>query len=379
MNAGGAERVAANLANGWASKGHRVTLLVTYSGRGGCFYPLSDQVEIRYLADDARTAGKGARSYVARFLALRGMVRRERPDLVVSFLTNVNVAVLLATLGNRIPTVVCEHTYPPQFPVSHIWSQLRRWTYPLASRVTMLTSEGLQWLRQEIPLARGVVMPNPILYPLPVNAPRLAPESVLGPERKMLLAVGRLSEEKGFGGLIDAFSCLASQHLQWDLVILGEGPVRSALTLQIQSLGLGSRVFTPGRVGNVGAWYERADLYVLSSRVEGFPNTLGEAMAHGCAAVSFDCDTGPRELIRHDIDGLLVPPCDVAALAQSLCRLMQDDSLRARMAARALEVRDRYSMERVLALWEQLIANVTVQASDARTQEGHPADEEGMK
>jgi glycosyltransferase involved in cell wall biosynthesis len=222
----------------------------------------------------------------------------------------------------------------------------------------MLTSEGLRWLQQEIPRARGVVMPNPIPYPLPVNDPQLAPASVMAPERKMLLTVGRMSEEKGFGGLIHAFSFLVSQHPLWDLVILGEGPLRATLALQVQSLGLSSRVVMPGRAGNVGAWYERADLYALSSRVEGFPNTLGEAMAHGCAAVSFDCDTGPRDLIRHEVDGLLVPPGDVTALGEALGRLMQDDTLRTQMATRALEVRDRYDMERVLGLWEQLFADV---------------------
>jgi glycosyltransferase involved in cell wall biosynthesis len=222
----------------------------------------------------------------------------------------------------------------------------------------MLTSEGVDWLQREIPRARGVVMPNPVPFPLPVNTPELLPDKTISAERKILLAVGRMSEEKGFAGLIEAFASLAEKCSQWDLVILGDGPLRSVLAQQIQAVGLGGRVFIPGRAGNVGAWYERAALYVLSSRVEGFPNTLGEAMAHGCAAVSFDCDTGPRDLIRHEVDGLLVPPGDLAALALSLGRLMQDDALRAKLAARALEVRSRYSMPRVLGLWDELFAEV---------------------
>ncbi|MCL6618302.1 MAG: glycosyltransferase family 4 protein [Thermomonas hydrothermalis] len=360
MNAGGAERVAANLANSWAAMGHRVTLLVTYSGRGDCFYALSDQVKLRYLADEVGSfLWRSRKSYLARFFTLRRIVKQVHPDVVVSFLTNVNVAALLATLGMHVSTIVSERTHPPQAPIGRLWSWLRCLVYPFASRVIMLTSEGWRWLQREIPRARGVVMPNPIPYPLPISEPRLAPESVLAPERKMLLAVGRLSEEKGFDFLLSAFAELAHAHLDWDLVILGEGSLRSELERQVQVLGLTGRVHLPGRAGNMGDWYARADLYVMSSRYEGFPNALGEAMAYGCAVVSYDCDTGPRDLIRHGVDGLLVKPVgDVLALARALGQLMRDDALRTRMAAKAVEVRARYSMENILAMWEKLFDDV---------------------
>ena len=135
----------------------------------------------------------------------------------------------------------------------------------------------------------------------------MKPDSVCRPGRKVLLAVGRLEVEKGFDWLIDAFSALATKYPEWDLVILGEGSLRATLEKQVQTSGLARRVFLPGRVGNVGDWYERANLYVMSSRFEGFGNTLGEAMAYGLPAVSFDCETGPRNIIRHETDGLLVP------------------------------------------------------------------------
>jgi glycosyltransferase involved in cell wall biosynthesis len=172
-----------------------------------------------------------------------------------------------------------------------------------------------------------------------------------------------LSEEKSVDRLLDAFSSIAPAHPLWDLVVLGEGPLRAALEAQVQKLGLQGRVGLPGRVGNVGDWYARADLYVLSSRVEGFPNTLGEAMAHGCAAVSYDCDTGPRDIIRDGVDGLLVRPVgDVRALAAALGALMADDAQRARMGKQAVDVRERYSMKTVLAKWDALFAEVCAQA-----------------
>jgi glycosyltransferase involved in cell wall biosynthesis len=191
---------------------------------------------------------------------------------------------------------------------------------------------------------------------LPKSEPRLLPDSVIESQRRLLLAVGRLSEEKRFDFLLPAFANLAPANQSWDLVILGEGPLRQALETQVQALGLQGRVFLPGRAGNVGDWYRRADLYVMSSRFEGFPNTLGEAMAHGCAAVSFDCDTGPRDIIRHDVDGLLVPNGDTGALVDALACLMADDDLRQRLASRAIEVRQQFSLEKIAGMWEGLLA-----------------------
>lgn len=167
-----------------------------------------------------------------------------------------------------------------------------------------------------------------------------------------MLAVGRLTVEKGFDCLIESFSTLAEKHADWVLVILGEGPLHAELQKEVLAKGLENRVHLPGRSGNIGEWYERANLYVMSSRFEGFPNALLEAMAYGVPAVSFDCDTGPRDIIRHDVDGLLVPKGDVAGFTAALDRLMSDAVLRRRFADQALQVRARFSVEQVAGMWE---------------------------
>jgi glycosyltransferase involved in cell wall biosynthesis len=355
MNGGGAERVAANLVNAWSARGDNVTLLITFSGRGECFYPLSDSVRVIYLADLAGCTGRSLLAYWARFRALRQLIRDARPDAVVSFLSNVNIAAVLAARGLACRVIVSERTYPPMRPIGRLSDTLRRFTYPRAFRVAMLTTEGLLWLESHIPNAKGVVIPNPVPFPLPVGEPVLAPERFIAPERTLLLAVGRMNEGKQFDRLLDSFAALAPRYPLWDLVILGEGPERPRLEQQVAALGLQRRVSLPGCAGNMGDWYSRADLYVMSSRFEGFPNTLAEAMAHGCAAVSYDCDTGPRDIIRHEQDGLLVTPVgDVPALTRALDQLMGDDAKRVRMAARAIEVRDRYSMEKTMKMWDEL-------------------------
>lgn len=355
MGLGGAERVAAHLASEWARQGHVVTLVVTFSGRGECLHPLAQGVRLLFLADLAGRPRRGLPGYLARFRALRALIRSTDASVLVSFLTHVNIAAILASAGLGQRTIVCEHTFPPRVPVGALWSILRRILYPRATRVVMLTQEGVEWLGSHIPAARGTLIPNPVAYPLPSGERTIAPERLVRKDRKLLLAVGRMDAGKQYDRLLHSFASLSLRFPDWDLVILGEGPERTALERLAAVLGIASRVHLPGQVGNPGDWYCRANLFVMSSRYEGFPNSLAEAMAYGCAAVSYDCDTGPRDIIRHGTDGLLVTPVgDVPALARALGHLMADEPERRRMAARAVEVRERFSMVRILRMWDEL-------------------------
>lgn len=360
MHSGGAERVAANLANAWVGRGDQVTLVATYSGRGECFYTLSGDVELYYLADMVAHSGRqNPLRQIKRLLALRRLIKATQPDVILSFLTNVNIAALVASCYSGYPAIVSERNYPPIQLEGWFYKCLSRWLYPYAASVVMQTSKGARWMAENLPGVRSTVIPNPAPYPLSVFEPRLTPSEYLAPQRKLLLAVGRLNEQKGFDYLLMAFSKLAAMHQDWDLVILGEGAIRPALESQIQALGLETRVHLPGQAGNVSNWYQRADLYVMSSRHEGFPNTLIEAMAHGCAVVSYDCDTGPRDIIRHGDDGLLIGPVgDVPALASALDQLMLDDEARQRMGQKAIDVRERYSVENVLRMWDRIFDEV---------------------
>lgn len=356
MQGGGAERVAALLCNYWAGSGHAVTLVPTYSGRGECLYPLDEPVRLKYLADRVGSTRKSPVTLLRRFWAMRGLVRELQPDAVVSFLSHVNVAALLAARGLDVPVVVSERTYPPVMSIGPVWPRLRRRVYPWASTVVMQTQRGCEWLLREVPGARVTVIPNPCSYPLPVAKPKVAPSEWISSDRRVLLAVGRLGEEKGFAGLIEAFAPLAARFPEWDLVIVGEGDERSILEAMIQELGLRGRVVLPGRAGNLAEWYLRAELYVVSSRFEGFPNTLLEAMAHGVPAVSFDCDTGPAEIIRDGVDGRLVDPeSGPDGLGSALADMMGDDSERARMAGEAVSARDRFSLARIGAMWDEVL------------------------
>lgn len=360
LGGGGAERVAANLANYWADRGWRI-VIVTLAPRAVDAYELHPAVERRVLnlAGDSANPIAGLWQNMRRVMALRRELRQFRPESALALMTSANVLLALAAKGLSVRTVGSEHVHPPQYPLGWMWERLRRYTYGGLYGVTALTFESANWLRRHTRARRVAVIPNPVSWPLPVGQPQVPPTSVSTCGRKLLVAAGRLEAEKGFDLLLQAFARLAQQYSNWDLAILGEGSMRSMLGQQIRTLNLENRVFLPGRVGNIGAWYACADLYVMSSRHEGFGNTLAEALASGLPAVSFDCEAGPRSIIRHETDGLLVPPADVGVLAHALERLMGDPAFRSRLAERAVEARERFAIEHIAGLWEDLFDEVS--------------------
>jgi len=365
MGNGGAERVSANLANYWAAKGWEVTI-VTLSQQSLDFYELHPAVKriALELAGDSAGVLTGLWQNRRRVIALRRVLRQTQPDIALGMMATANVLLALAAWNlPALRTIGAERNHPPQLPLGHLWETLRRYTYRLLNAVTVQTVEGERWLKNHTHAQRVTVIPNAVTWPLSGQEPRISPGALYQSERQLLLAVGRLEAQKGFDWLIEAFFNLANKHPDWDLVILGEGSLRATLDKQVRESGLEHRIFLPGRAGNIGEWYENADLYVMSSRFEGFPNTLLEAMAHGLAAVSFDCDTGPRDIIRHELDGLLVPPGDISELTVALDRLMSDALTRQHFAERAVDVRERFSMERIVGMWEKLFEEILVDIS----------------
>jgi glycosyltransferase involved in cell wall biosynthesis len=361
LRGGGAERVAVDLGALWAQAGRDV-MLVTQENADKDAYRLHPQVR-RAVLDTAGmgTMGtgplRGMRANLRRVRALRRQIAEFRPHVVLGMMTTASVLAVLASRGMRCKVIATEHAHPPSQALPAMWRRLRRWAYPRAAREVALTEGTARWLRTHVPGARVAVIPNAVQWPVARERPLLAPPPTHG--RRRLLAVGRLHRDKGFDLLLAAFAMLAPAYPDWDLVVLGEGAERARLQAQVYAAGLRGRVSLPGRAGNVGDWYASADLYVLSSRFEGLSNTLLEAMADGLPVVAFDCDTGPREVIREGIDGVLVRPNgDVAALRAALSALMTGDARRQAMGRRAKEVRERFSASRVLAKWQALFDEI---------------------
>lgn len=348
LGVGGAERVLATLANAWAGKGFAVSIITLDAGATS-FYPLHDAI-VRVALNvqgASRSLSQAATANLWRAWRLRLAIRRTRPDAVLSFMDQTNVLTVLACFRLKLTVVVSEHTDPAAMSNGRLWHFLTGLAYRGASAVVALTETAATYLRART--GRMVVsIPNPVVGFEAVQTTEASPRC------PSILAMGRFSREKGFDVLIEAFGQLASRHPEWTLIILGDGPERCALEAAIDRLGLRGRISLPGQVSHPSAVLRHAELFVCPSRVEGFGMALCEAMACGLAVIATDAD-GPRAILRHGENGLLVPREDPQALAAAMERLMADGDLRSRLGERAADVTSLFSLERILPQWESLL------------------------
>lgn len=362
LSSGGAERVTTTLANYWAKKDWQITI-VTNTDPESDFYELDPRIaRVSLKCDrDSQTFVTAILNNLRRIKALRETLKRIRPDVAVGMMSNANSLLAFAGHGLRITLIGSERTHPPSLPLGRTWETIRRRSYGHLHALVAQTRQSTDWLHKNTSAPEIATIPNPASYPLTNCAPILQPQSLpsCSKGRYILLAVGRLIDYKGFDRLITIFATIAPQHPDWALVILGEGSARAELESKVAALGMERQIFMPGRAGNIGEWYLAAELYVLTSRFEGFPNTLLEALTYGCPAVAVDCETGPRDILRHEQDGLLVPQNDQAALANALTRLMSDRNLRTAFSQKAIEARDRFALNNIAAQWEALFDQTT--------------------
>jgi len=359
LHGGGAERMAALLANHWAGRGRTVTV-VTLGEAHGDTYGLAPDINRTGLGlvGHSPTPLHGLWNNWRRLRALREAIRQARPGVVVSHCLETNVLVLLATRRLGCPVVITEHTSLADHRVGPLWRWLRRRTYPRCAGLVVLNEAWRESAGQLVGHRPVWVIPNAVRPPRHRRSPG-APGPPGGQRRPFrVISMGRLAPEKGFDMLLAAFAQVARDRPHCQLRILGDGPERPRLQRQIQRLRLAGQVHLAGWVADPERQLVEADLYVLSSRYEGSPVALQEAMACGLPAVSFDCPGGARDVVRHEVDGLLVPPGDVEQLAAAIGELADDPDRRERLAARAAEVCQRFSLEEFFRRWDAALQMV---------------------
>lgn len=320
LNGGGAERVMVTLANAFSARGFRVDLvLATATGP-----------YLKDVAPAVRVVDLQAGRVIKALVPLSRYIRRERPMAMLSALGHANVVALLARKLAQVPvhlvvsersTISAAHAVAKGL-VARINFALIRMIYPAADGICTVSKAASEDLAafSRLPLQRVQTIYNPFnLVHITVKAaePLGHPWFASG-QPPVLLAIGRLTEAKDYPTLIRAFAQLR-QQLGARLVILGEGELRPTLQALLVSLRLGEdAVQMPGFVANPYAWLARCSLFVLSSRWEGLPGVLIEAMACGAPVVSTSCLSGPDEILEGGRWGRLVPVGDVDALAQAM-------------------------------------------------------------
>jgi GalNAc-alpha-(1->4)-GalNAc-alpha-(1->3)-diNAcBac-PP-undecaprenol alpha-1,4-N-acetyl-D-galactosaminyltransferase len=350
---GGAERVVARMANHWATRGDTVKV-ITLSAAATDTYPL-DPAVTRIALDlmrDSRGPIWALHNNWVRVRKLREAILRSRSDTVISFTDRMNVVTLLACGSLPVDIVISERIDPSQQRLGVNWSALRRLVYSRARALVVQTERVRRQMESVMERRPIYVIPNSVDEPA-ADRPH-EPRSILNGALQ-LAAMGRLDYQKGFDLLIDAFARASEGRPNWSLTILGDGPERRRLEDQIHTRGLDPRVHLRGWISDPATVLRKCDAFVLSSRFEGFPNALLEAMALGLPAISFDCPSGPAEIIRHEVDGLLVAAGDVPALSAAIRRLLSDDQLRGRLGTEAIRVVDRFSSERYFARWDAVL------------------------
>lgn len=354
---GGAERVISMMANHWAEKDWDIQIVTFDGGEKPPFYVLSPGVKHEPLgiANQSSNRFEGIYNNYARIVKLRNYFKEKTPDVIISFMTTSNLLTLLSTLKLNTPVIISERNDPFYFRIDPLRNKLRNILYPRASYVVFQSQKVFEYFPNNI-REKGVIIPNPV-----IQNGQQALTTIQLPEGKKMFAIGSMNSNriyiKGLDLLIPVFYNLSRKYPDWNLVILGDGTNRHKLEEMIQNLGLQGRVFLPGNVKNVHTVLKQGDLFVLSSRTEGFPNALCEAMSCGLPVVSFDIPTGPQEIVRHGLDGLLVPMGDTKKLENALEELMVDENKRHEMGQNAREIVDRFSIEMVMNMWEELAVN----------------------
>lgn len=346
----GGERVA-SLLSGELAKFYRVHL-ISVNGKGEKpFYPVAENVIYAPLLDGHQRIRK---TLVPGGKAVRRYVREQKIDILLSIGGNVNAFLLWATAGTGVKTVFCEHLNLIMANQDKSNALLRRLAVGFVDRIVTLTEQDRQAYLSHYHLKedRVLCIYNWMDEELGRNAGTYDTAS------KRIITVGRFEEQKGYDLLIPAAKRVFEKHPDWQWDIYGDGALFQQIQSAVAENGLQENLHLMGATRSVYDKYTEYAFYVMTSRLEGLPMVLLEAKAKGLPIVSFNCLTGPAEIVRDGVDGYLVPPEDVQALAERICQMIEQPQQRAQFSACAGGNTSQFSKEKILRQWRTLLESL---------------------
>ncbi|SHG02835.1 glycosyltransferase [Pedobacter caeni] len=351
LQKGGAERVLSTLSNSFSARSYEVVIVCMNDAEQG--YPLAEGIRVvpllkrKYKETFFRRLIYGMLTY----LSLLRVLLKEKPYCVISFMTSANLWTGLSCGLLNVPYIVSERTTPDhtinRFNFFFKWMSYFIYS---GSKAVVVPAKGIETCLKNNGLFNRLKNYSIIRNPVYVFK---SDTHVIVHHRKFILGVGRLSFEKGFDLLIDAFSELRIKNI--DLIIVGQGVEKEHLTTQINRLNLQDRVILAGAKDDLQDYYNQTELFVLPSRNEGYPNALIEAMSSGCPCIAMDCEFGPAEIIEDGINGMLIPNGNVTALRKAMFNVLFDLSLKKKLGNEARGISQTNSLEVISDKWEELI------------------------
>lgn len=353
LQGGGAERVISILANEFSKQGFNV-FMVCLNQAEPAFKIAATVTRVDLLKERGKEHIFNRIRYAGLiYFRLMALLIKERPDAVVSFMTAANLWTGLACSLTNVPFVVSERTMPDRTinSFNYFFRKLSFLIYRNSKAIVVPAigiADCIKKNNSYKALNNFKIIRNPIhVFPKPsgrkVN------------DRAFILGVGRLNYIKGFDLLIDAYSKIDTDLV--DLIIVGDGTEYEKLQAQVERLNLLDRVKLLGAKDNLQDYYHQAELFVLSSRNEGYPNALIEAMSFGCACIAVDCEFGPSEIIEHEVNGVLVENSNQVKLSAAINKLIKNESLRKKISTNAQLIKKTNSVKNISANWGSLIFN----------------------
>ncbi|WP_085909934.1 glycosyltransferase [Kiloniella majae] len=331
LDGGGAQRTMVNIVNELAGDNELEVLFVVAHARGPA---------IKWVAGHVNLINLSCSRVKEALIPLSFIIRKNKPDVVFSTMLDANiVAVLAARLSGHNPKLIVRETNSQRArgDLGFFRKMLCRWAYRRSDSVIALSHGVAEEVRYDCRLSGD----NLITIPNPVDIVKLKEQAEVSrndippfvKDGPTIICIGRLTCQKGFDLLLTAFAKL---EMHASLVLLGEGPDRDLLSSQAENLGISDRVLMPGFVESPADWLAHSDLFVLSSRWEGFGHVIVEAMACGLPVVATDCPHGPRDIISNNESGLLVPIEDPILLAGAIDKILKDKGLSERLSRSSL-------------------------------------------
>ena len=344
MAYGGAERVVSILANELCARNFEISIIQLYSEK--CTYSINENIENFALYPYNKT---GIFRILGTIKNLRSHLIKEEPDLIISFLSNINIYSVVSALRLKIPIIISERNDPNREPSRKILRIIRNISYNFVNSIVFQTRDAKNFFNKSIQ-KKGIIIHNPIVGEID--------KPCFGKRKNQIVTVCRLSKQKNLKLLIDSFIIFHAKHKEYELLIYGDGEEREDLQKYIDRQNIKDNIFFMGFRKDVHKQIKDCSMFVLTSDYEGIPNALLEAMALGIPCISTDCPVGgPREFIQSGVNGLLIPVNNRHKLVEAMEYICNNPLKAKNFGLEASKITKILSADKIVSKWIETINN----------------------